>query len=92
MMTAEAALGLAHEAMVFLAERPEDLARMAAETGLAPGDLRGLVENADAMAALVAFVRSDEERAAAFCEEARRTPEALEAAEAMLSGGAPHWT
>lgn len=91
-MTAEAAAETGAQALVFLAERPDDVAAFLAETGADPSDLRAMAEDPAALGFVLAFVARDEERAEAFCRDAALTAEDFAAARATLLGADTHWT
>lgn len=77
----------------FLAERPEEFSRFLALSGLSPGEVAERAQEPDLLAALVDFLRSDEELAMGYCQEAGLTPEDFAALRAALPGGQEtHWT
>lgn len=89
----EAAETQALDVLRFLAERPDDFARFLATSGQDPDDLAAMAGSGDFLAAMMDFVRSEEELAAAYCEEAGLTPEAFAALRSALPGGdETHWT
>lgn len=90
----EKAEALAVAALGFLAERPEAVGRWLADSGLGPADLRrAMSERApDLLAAVLDFLRGDEDLASAFAQERGVTAEELALARAALPGGDnPHW-
>ena len=92
-MKREQAEAQALDGLRFLAERPDAFAQFLAIGGLAPEDVAARAEDPELLAALVDFLRSDEELAEAYCLEAKLTPESFAALRAALPGGGEtHWT
>lgn len=92
-MRREQAEAQALDGLRFLAERPEEFGRFLALGGLSPEEAAGRAEDADFLAALVDFLRSDEDLAVAYCQEAGLSPEKFAALRAALPGGQEtHWT
>ncbi|MBX2855365.1 MAG: DUF3572 domain-containing protein [Rhodobacteraceae bacterium] len=92
-MEPQAAELLGAQALGFLAERPEEMGRFLTITGVDLDVLRSNAGAPELLAAVLDFLRGDEELASAFCAAAEITPEKLTAARAALPGGdVPHWT
>ena len=92
-MEPKAAELLAAQALGFLAERPDMMGRFLTITGVDLEVLRASAGAPELLAAVLDFVRSDEELASEFCAAARISPEKLASARAALPGGdVPHWT
>ncbi len=89
----EAAERLALDALGWMAEDPERLARFLAATGARPEDLRGAAQRPDFLGFVLDHLMADEAASRAFCERHGLAPEALARARAGLPGGdSPHWT
>lgn len=83
----------AMDVLRFLADRPEDFGRFLALSGMEADDLAVIAGSPEFLAALVDFLRSDEELAAAYGQEAGLSGEDLAAMRANLPGGGEtHWT
>lgn len=92
-MGREAASRIALDALLWLAERPEEMAGLLGWSGAAPGDLRARTVEPDFLGFVLDYLLLEEARARAFAEGARLGPEALLRARAALPGGdAPHWS
>lgn len=91
-MTQEAAAEIGARALIFLADRPDDVSAFLAETGAAAGDLRAAAEDPSALGFVLAHLARREELAAAFCEAEGLTADELAAAEGALLGQETHWT
>lgn len=90
-MTRDAAAEIGARALLFLAQRPEDVAAFLAETGAEPSSLRAAAEDPSALGFVLAHLSRREELAEAFCRAEALAPEALAAAESALLGGETHW-
>ena len=66
--------GLAESIVVFLSQRPDDLARFLALTGHDAGNLRGALNRPHFRAGLVDYLASNEPLLLAFCEETGHDP------------------
>ena len=92
-MERQAAEVLGARALGFLAEQPDVMGRFLAVTGVDVGELRANAGAPELLAAVLDFLRGDEELAAGFCAAAEITPEDFAACRAALPGGdSPHWT
>ena len=84
---------MALDGLRFLAEQPDAFLRFLAIGGLAPEDVASRAEDPELLAALVDFLRSDEDLAEAYCRDAGLTAESFAAMRAALPGGREtHWT
>ncbi|MCI4663205.1 MAG: DUF3572 domain-containing protein [Neomegalonema sp.] len=92
MMTVDAAAELGSSALLFLAERPDDIGAFLAETGASISDLRGGAEEPQILGFLLAYIAAREELAEAFCVSNNIGPEQLAGAQAALLGQETHWT
>jgi hypothetical protein len=84
----EGAREVALAVLTFLAANPEHLGRFLAVTGVGPGQLRGLVDDAGFQVGLLEFVLGDESLLLAFAESARVRPTAIAIARNTLAGEA----
>lgn len=84
---------LALQALGWLAEDPELTGRFLDASGLAPGDLRGLAQAPEFLAAVLDFVLAEDAHVLALAARTGLAPEAIQRARAALPGGElPHWT
>ncbi|MGF1660168.1 MAG: DUF3572 family protein [Rubrimonas sp.] len=89
----EAAERLATEALLWLAERPEEMAGFLGWSGAAPETVRARACDPAFLGFALDFVLLDEARARAFSLAAGFGPEeALRARAALPGGDAPHWS
>lgn len=92
-MTAEAAEGLAVEALGWIAGQEELLGAFLNASGGAPGDLRARVADPEFLGFVLDFLLADEPALIAFCENRGVAPDAPARARVLLPGGAqPFWT
>jgi uncharacterized protein DUF3572 len=82
----EAAETLALNALAFLAESPDALARFVAASGLTPESLRERAAEADFLGAVLDFLLADDELLIDFCERQSLEPRFVHAARRILSG------
>jgi hypothetical protein len=75
---------LALEALAFVAGSTIDLARFVENSGIAPDELRTRAEEPAVLAAVLAFLLSDDERLLAFCAEQGIEPKKIHGAEHAL--------
>jgi hypothetical protein len=78
---------LAIEALSFLVENPEGLARFLALTGVDPADLREIARGRTFLGAVLEHVASDQDLLAAFAAHAGRDPAMIDQARILLTGG-----
>lgn len=78
---------VALEALTFLAGSATDLARFVENSGIAPDELRARAEEPAVLAAVLAFLLSDDERLLAFCSEHGLEPKHIHMAQHMLERG-----
>jgi len=87
------AIGIAQEALVWLAGRPEDLARFLAASGAGPAELRGRSADPEFLGFVLDFLLEGDAAVLAFAAAAGLPPDAPGRARAALPGGnAPDWT
>ena len=92
-MNAERAAELATDGLIWLAGRPEDMARFLAATGAGLGDLRRRAGEPEFLGFVLDFLLGDEELARDFAQGAGLAPEDALRARMLLPGGAlPSWT
>jgi hypothetical protein len=92
-MRSEAAVEVALDALIWLAARPEDLSRFAAETGADAASLRALAADPDGLGFVLDFLLRDEALLAEFAAAFGLQREAPAQARRALPGGdAPAWT
>ena len=91
-MTRDAAETLGLEALVEIASDPDRLGRFLDLTGLSPAELRARAADPQTLAAVLDFVMSSEEHAAAFCAARQLKPDALQRLRAALPGGDQAWS
>jgi len=92
-MKHEQAVGIATDALIWLADRPDDLSIFLAAAGAAPSDLRDRAGDPEFLGFLLDFVLQEDARVLAFATDARLPPETLARARSALPGGyAPDWT
>ncbi|HEY8696543.1 MAG TPA: DUF3572 domain-containing protein [Rhizomicrobium sp.] len=82
----EAAETLALNALAFLAESPDGLARFVAASGLSPESLRERAAEPDFLGAVLDFLLADDELLIAFCELQSLEPRFVHSARRILSG------
>jgi Protein of unknown function (DUF3572) len=75
--TREAAETLAVQALVFIAEQPEQLSRFLAVTGIAPDQIRDAAREPDFLAGVLDHMLGDEALLIAFAESAGIDPAAV---------------
>ncbi len=84
---------LGADALIWLADRPEDAAALLAASGLGPGALRARAGDPAFLGFVLDFVLDDEGRARGFAQAHGLAPDAALRARAALPGGdAPDWT
>jgi hypothetical protein len=86
-MTVNAAESLAIEALSFLVENPESLARFLALTGLDPTDIRAMAHERAFLGAVLDYLAGDQGLLAAFAAHARSDPALVDRARILLTGG-----
>jgi hypothetical protein len=92
-MRAESPETLAQSALIWLAGREEDFARLLSAAGLHANAVRPRAQDPEFLGFVLDFILSDEPLARAFAESARLGPEdALRARAALPGGDAPFWT
>jgi hypothetical protein len=91
-MQREAAEAIAARALAFLASEPAQLARFVALTGLEPADLRGRIDSAELLAAVLDHLAQDEPLLLVFAASAQLPPEDVARALSVLQGdgAGPH--
>lgn len=82
----EAAETLALNALAFLAESPDALARFVAASGLTPESLRVRAVEPEFLGAVLDFLLADDELLIAFCERQSLEPRFVHSARRILSG------
>ena len=87
-MTAEAAEGLAIQALTYIAGDGERLGRFLAVTGIGPGEIRSASREPGFLAGVLEHVAGDERLLVAFAAEAGVDPSAVGKALAALGA---HW-
>lgn len=87
-MTADDAERIAIAGLGFLAERPDQIARFLAETGIGPESLRAAASDAGFLAAVLDFLMNDESLLLAFTESARIRPTLIAVAHHRLDPAA----
>jgi Protein of unknown function (DUF3572) len=85
-MTAEAAEGLAIQALSFIASDGERLGRFLAVTGIGPAEIRAASREPLFLAGVLEYLASDEKLAAAFVLDAACDPSDLAKAHVTLGG------
>jgi hypothetical protein len=75
--TREAAETLAVQALAFIAEQPEQLARFLAETGIGPDQIRAAARQPDFLAGVLDHMLADEALLIAFADSAGIDPAAV---------------
>ena len=75
--TREAAETLAVQALAFIAEQPEQLARFLAETGIGPEQIRAAAQQPDFLAGVLDHMLADEALLIAFADSAGIDPAAV---------------
>lgn len=78
---------MAISALAFLAERPEDLGRFLALSGIDPASLRGFAGELDFLAGVLDFLLGDEPLLVAFAGHAGVPPGRVVAARRRFDGG-----
>ncbi|MCI4661545.1 MAG: DUF3572 domain-containing protein [Neomegalonema sp.] len=92
MLSKSAASTIGQDALLFLAERPEDLMRFLGIAGGDIDDLRARMMDPDLHGFVLDFIMSEEWLAREFCESHDLTGEKLLMARAVLPGGDnPNW-
>ncbi|MEO1291657.1 MAG: DUF3572 domain-containing protein [Pseudomonadota bacterium] len=92
MIAASAAERIGKDALLFLAERPEEFMRFLTVTGSDVEAVRARTDDPEMHGFVLDFLMSDEALAQQFCDGHALSPETFAAARAMLPGGdAPHW-
>ena len=90
---ADQAEHIALQALGWLAEDGDRIGHFLGATGLAPGDLRGLAQEPEFLAAVLDFVLAEDAHVLALAARTGLAPEAITRARAALPGGdLPHWT
>jgi Protein of unknown function (DUF3572) len=75
--TREAAETLAVQALAFIAEQPEQIARFLAETGIGPDQIRAAARQPDFLAGVLDHMLGDEALLIAFADSAGIDPAAV---------------
>ena len=88
-MTQEQAETLALQALAWIAEDPDRLGRLLAETGLAPEEIREQAESPAFLGGVLDFLLGDEAGLLAFCAETSLEPTWPARARQSLPGGSP---
>ena len=91
-MTADDAEAVAADALALIAEDPRRLNRFLTESGLSPQDLMQRARERDMLAAVLDHVVSDESLLLLISAERNHAPEAILAAQEMLSGPRPAYS
>lgn len=92
-MTPERACEIAHDALIWLAGAPEDLAAFLGAGGLGPADLRARAADPEFLGFLLDFLLEGDARLLAFAAAANLPPATVVQARAALPGGyVPDWT
>jgi Protein of unknown function (DUF3572) len=92
-MNAETAVGIAQEALIWLASEPEAMGRLLAASGLAPEALRTRAQDPEFLGFVLDFLLGSEATVLAFAAAAGLRPEDAARARAALPGGDhPNWT
>jgi len=78
---------VAVNALGFLADRPEDLGRFLALSGIDPADLRGLAGDPDFLGGILDFLLGDESLLLAYSADAELPPETIALARRQLDRG-----
>jgi hypothetical protein len=87
------AADLAQEALIWLADRPEELGRFLALTGTDPAGLRARADDPALLGAVLDHLLGTDALVLAFAAEGAVDPALVARARAALPGGdAPHWT
>ncbi len=92
-MNSDRAVELATDGLIWLAGRPEDMARFLAATGAGPADLRRRAGDPEFLGFVLDFLLGDEDLVREFAGAAGLGPEDALRARMVLPGGAlPNWT
>jgi hypothetical protein len=87
-----AAIALAREALLYVTERPEEMAGFLGWSGVAPSALRARADDPEFLGFVLDFILLDEARSRDFVEGEGMRPDAARRARAALPGGdAPEW-
>lgn len=85
-ISVERARDLAVDALLHLANDPEQMNQFMAGTGLQPSDLRSLSDRPDIAMFLLDFVAEDDDRICSFAKAVNMRPQDVMAARTVLSG------
>lgn len=88
-MTPDQAETVALQALAWIAEDPDRLGSLLAETGLAPEEIRSQAANPAFLGGVLDFLLGDEAALLAFCAEASLEPTWPARARQSLPGGGP---
>jgi hypothetical protein len=92
-LTADEAVSIGQEALIWLSGRPEALAGLLAASGLAPGDLRSRAADPEFLGFVIEFLASSDSMLLDFARDSGLDPSRPMRARAALPGGAEHnWT
>jgi hypothetical protein len=92
-VTAEEAVSIGQEALIWLAGQPEELGGFLAASGLSPDEVRRRAGDPEFLGFVIEFLTGSDEMVLAFAREAGLHPSAPLRARAALPGGAEHnWT
>jgi hypothetical protein len=92
-VTGEAAISVALDALIWLAARPDDLSRFAAEAGADAAAIRALADDSEGLGFLLDWLLRDEALVVAFAADSGVDPALPARARNALPGGeSPHWT
>jgi hypothetical protein len=79
--------------LIWMAQDPDRVATLLAQTGVAVEDLRNLADEPEFLGGVLDVLLHDEAALIAFCDETHHAYEAPAHARATLPGGeVPHWT
>jgi len=85
LITLEKAQSLALEALTFLAEDTQRLARFLGLTGMSPGDLRGAAGSSETLLAVLDHLMADESLLLVFAASRGKKPESFARTRALLA-------
>jgi hypothetical protein len=92
-VTADEAVSIGQEALIWLAGQPEALGGFLAASGLSPDELRRRAEDPEFLGFVIEFLTGSDAMVLAFARDAGLHPSAPMRARAALPGGAEHnWT
>jgi hypothetical protein len=92
-VTADEAVSIGQEALIWLAGQPEAMAGFLAASGIAPEDLRGRAADPEFLGFVLEFLTGSDAMILGFARETGLDPTLPIRARAALPGGAEHnWT